>query len=128
MILNKPEQARLSKPELTQDDIEYFKNKFGNRFVRALRAVEENKVQKYFFRPSETYTWIVKGTKREYLIIPDILCTGRDFYQSVVISGDATTCYHLLAQRIAEIRESYEVIESTDAKRRELYNTWRLTD
>ena len=127
MILNKPETRRLSKPDLTQEDIEYFKNKFGNRFVRALRAVEEKKVKKYHFRPSDTYSWIVKGTKRDYLIIPDIFCTGRDFYQSVVIAGDATTCYHLLAQRIAEIRGIYEEIESTDTERRELYNKWRKT-
>ena len=128
MILNKSETKRLSKNELTQDDIEYFKNKFGNRFVRALRAVEEGKVLKYTFKPSETHTWIVKGTKREYLVIPDIFCTGRDFYQSVVISRDATTCYHLLAQQIAELRNSYKIVKSTDAERRHLFIKWRKTN
>jgi predicted nucleic acid-binding Zn finger protein len=128
MILNKSEIKRLSKSELTQDDIEYFKNRFGNRFVRALRAVEEGKVLKYNFSPSDTHTWIVKGTKREYLVIPDIFCTGRDFYQSVVISRDATTCYHLLAQQIAEIRNSYKVIKATDAERRHLFVKWRKTN
>jgi predicted nucleic acid-binding Zn finger protein len=128
MILNKSEVKRLSKDELSQDDIEYFKNKYGNRFVRALRAVEEGKVMKYEFMPSCTYAWIVKGTKREYLVIPDVFCTGRDFYQSVVISRDADTCYHLLAQKIAEIRNFYTTIESTDAERRRLYVKWRKTN
>ena len=128
MILNKSEIKRISKNELTQDDIEYFKNRFGNRFVRALRAVEEGKVLKYTFSPSDTHTWIVKGTKREYLVIPDIFCTGRDFYQSVVISRDATTCYHLLAQQIAEIRNSYKTIKATDAERRQLFVKWRKTN
>ncbi len=128
MILNKSETKRLSKSELTQDDIEFFKSKFGNRFVRALRAVEEAKVQKYQFKPSETHVWIVKGTKKEYLVIPEIFCTGRDFYQSVVISGDSTTCYHLLAQRIAEIRGAYEIVDSTDAERRRLFTKLRKTN
>ena len=127
MVLPQPEVTRLSKDNLTQDDIEFFKNKYGKKFIRALRAVEERKVVKYHFLPSESETWIVEGS-REYLVIPDLYCTCRSFYQEVVISREVSMCYHLLAQRIAEIRGQFQPKESTDTERRQLFVEWRRTD
>jgi predicted nucleic acid-binding Zn finger protein len=127
MVLSQPEVTRLSKDDLTQDDIEFFRNKYGKKFIRALRAVEEGKVAKYHFLPSESETWIVEG-RREYLVVPNLYCTCRSFYQEVVIAREVTMCYHLLAQRIAEIREQYKPIESTDTERRQLFVEWRRTD
>ena len=128
MTLPLHEVKQLSKEELTQDDIEYFKDKYGKRFVRALRSVEENRVVKYFFQPSSSTTWIVRGKRREYLVIPETYCTCRSFYQDVVISRESKLCYHLLAQRIAELRSQYDIIESSDAERRKKYVEWRRTD
>lgn len=128
MILQPHEVKMLAKKELTQEDIEHFKDKYGKRFVRALRAVEENKVLEYRFRPSDTTTWIVRGHRREYLVIPDIYCTCRSFYQDVVMSRDSKMCYHMLAQKIADIRDQFRKVESTDADRRRLYVEWRRTD
>ena len=122
------EIKRLSKEELTQDDIEHFKQKYGKRFVRALRSVEEKRVLKNNFKPSSSTTWIVRGRRREYLVIPETYCTCRSFYQEVVISREAKMCYHLLAQKIAEIRNLHSVIESSDAERRKLAVEWRRTD
>ncbi|MHA1480365.1 MAG: hypothetical protein ACTSQZ_02935 [Candidatus Thorarchaeota archaeon] len=122
------EIKRLSKEELTQNDIEHFKQKYGKRFVRALRSVEEKRVLKYIFKPSSSTTWIVRGRRREYLVIPETYCTCRSFYQEVVISREAKMCYHLLAQKIAEIRNLHLVIESSDAERRKLAVEWRRTD
>lgn len=122
------EIKRLSKEELTQDDIEHFKQKYGKRFVRALRSAEEKRVLKYNFKPSSSTTWIVRGRRREYLVIPETYCTCRSFYQEVVISREAKMCYHLLAQRIAEIRNLHLEIESSDAERRKLAVEWRRTD
>lgn len=128
MSLPKPEVDRLAKETLTQSDIEYFKNKYGKKFVKALRTVEEGKIVRYRFQPSESVTWIVKGRGRQYRVIPEIYCTCRSFYQDVVISRETTMCYHLLAQRIGEIRGEFENQESTDAERRKLYVEWRRTD
>jgi predicted nucleic acid-binding Zn finger protein len=128
MSLPQSEVNRLSKENLTQDDIEYFKNKYGKKFVKALRTVEEGKIVRYHFSPSESVTWIAKGRGRQYLIIPELYCTCRSFYQEVVISRETNMCYHLLAQRIAEIREEYETQKSTDIERRKLYVEWRRTD
>jgi len=118
----------LSEHELTQRTVEHFKDKYGKRFVRALRAVEEGKVVRYYFTPSETSTWIVQGHQREYLTIPEVYCSCRSFYQSVVIARDTDLCYHLLAQRIAEIRNQFRSISSTDTERRRMYVNWRRTD
>ncbi len=128
MSLPQSEVNRLSQENLTQDDIEYFKNRYGKKFVKALRTVEEGKIVRYQFSPSEAVTWIVKGKGRQYLVIPEIYCTCRSFYQEAVISRETNMCYHLLAQRIAEIREEYKNQESTDTERRKLYVEWRRTD
>jgi predicted nucleic acid-binding Zn finger protein len=128
MSLPQSELNRLSKKTLTQNDIEYFKNRYGNKFVKALRSVEERKIVRYQFHPSESVTWIVKGRGRQYLVIPGLYCTCRSFYQDVVISRETNMCYHLLAQRIAEVRKEYETQESTDTERRKLYVEWRRTD
>ncbi|MBE0526674.1 MAG: hypothetical protein IH631_07005 [Candidatus Thorarchaeota archaeon] len=128
MALSLSEEKKLSQENLTQSDIDYFRNKYGKKFVRALRVVEEKKVEKYHFKPSDSITWIVKGRARQYMVIPKIYCTCRSFYQEVVISRESNMCYHLLAQQIAEIRNQHEHIDSTDTARRKLYVEWRRTD
>ena len=128
MVLSLSEEKKLSHENLTQSDIDYFRNKYGKKFVRALRVVEEKKVEKYHFKPSDSITWIVKGRARQYMVIPKIYCTCRSFYQEVVISRESNICYHLLAQQIAEIRGQHEHIDSTDTVRRKLYVEWRRTD
>jgi predicted nucleic acid-binding Zn finger protein len=128
MALTAHEIALLSQDELKQADIEYFRGKYGLRFVRALRAVEERRVAEYHFKPSGSNAWIIRGLRREYFVIPEVYCSCRSFYQSVVIARKVDACYHLLAQRIAEIRSSYETVESTDADRRRLFVQWRRTD
>lgn len=128
MSLSLTEMKKLSKESLTQSDIDYFRKKYGKKFVRALRVVEEKKIEKYHFKPSDSVTWIVKGKTRQYMVIPKIYCTCRSFYQEVVISRESTMCYHLLAQQIAEIRNQYDVVNSSDTARRKLYVEWRRTD
>ena len=75
MILSTSEINRLSQEELTQDDIEYFKTKYGKKFVRAMKTVDEGRVLYFHFHPSDSSTWIVKGKRRQYMVIPDIYCT-----------------------------------------------------
>ena len=128
MALPPTDVKRLSKEELTQSDIEFFRDKYGKRFIRALRAVEEDRAIKYSFQPSGTTKWVVRGQRREYLIVPQVFCTCRSFYHSVVIDREISMCYHLLAQQIAEIRDHYQSIETTDANRRKMSAELRRTD
>ena len=92
MSLSLIEEKKLSQENLTQSDIDYFKKKYGKKFVRALRVVEEKKVEKYNFKPSDSTTWIVKGRARQYMVIPKTYCTCRSFYQEVVISRESIMC------------------------------------
>ena len=128
MALSPIEERKLSQETLTQSDIDYFRKKYGKKFVRALRVVEEKKVERYHFKPSDSTTWVVKGRRRQYMVIPQIYCTCRSFYQDVVMARDTNMCYHMLAQQIADIRSQYESIDSTDTARRKLYVEWRRTD
>ncbi|MGQ4912059.1 MAG: hypothetical protein ACTSV3_07505 [Candidatus Thorarchaeota archaeon] len=128
MILPANELKRLSQKNLTQEDIEFFRKRYGKKFVRAMKAVDEGRVVQYQFHPSDSYTWIVEGSGRQYMVIPDIYCTCRSFYQEVVIARETNMCYHLLAQKIAEVRNEYRVRRATDVERRELYVEWRRTD
>jgi predicted nucleic acid-binding Zn finger protein len=128
MALSPIEERKLSQEDLTQGDIDYFRDKYGKKFVRALKVVEEKKVERYLFKPSESLTWIVKGRRRQYMVIPKTYCTCRSFYQEVVIARESNMCYHILAQQIAEIRNQYKSIDSTDTARRKLYVEWRRTD
>lgn len=128
MILSPYEEKRIGRTTLSQSDIQYFRQRYGKRFIRALRAVEEDRVVQYHFLPSDSTTWIVQGSARQYLTIPDTYCTCRSFYQDVVIAGEYKFCYHLLAQSIAETRDQFITRESNDAQRRVLYDKWRRTD
>jgi predicted nucleic acid-binding Zn finger protein len=128
MVLPPTEVRRLEKKELTQSDIEYFQHRYGKKFVRAFKTAEDGKVTMYHFHPSDTTTWIVRGRKRQYMVIPDVYCTCRSFYQDVVISRETDMCYHMLAQKIAQLRNLQGVCESTDSERRQLYVEWRRTD
>ena len=128
MALSLIEEKKLSRENLIQSDIDYFRKKYGKKFIRALRVVEEKKVDKYQFKPSGSITWIVRGRARQYMVIPKVYCTCRSFYQEVVISRDSNMCYHLLAQQIAELRNQYKLVDSTDTERRNLYVDWRRTD
>ena len=128
MSLPPNEVKRFSKEELTQDDIEYFRDKYDKRFIRALRAVEEGRAIKYSFQPSGSTKWVVRGQRRKYLVVPKVFCTCRSFYHSVVIDREISMCYHLLAQQISEIRNQYQSIEATDADRRKMSAELRRTD
>jgi predicted nucleic acid-binding Zn finger protein len=92
---------------------------FGQRFTKALDALEENRVKKYVFKPSGRTVWIVIGRERDYLIMPEAeFCMCDDFYFRV-LDRKIHLCYHLIAQKIARNLGWYEIIEEND----ELYDT-----
>ncbi|NWF97061.1 MAG: hypothetical protein HXY34_13040 [Candidatus Thorarchaeota archaeon] len=128
MVLSAYEVQLLAEPILSQSTVQHFRDRYGKRFVRALKLVEEGRVIRYHFSPSGSVTWIVRGRAREYLTVPDLYCSCRSFYQSVVIKNEFDMCYHMLAQKIAEIRKAYLSAESTDSERRRLFVMWRRTD
>lgn len=108
-----------SNRELRRISWQHLHNTFGDRFTKAWRLVTENRIKKYVFRPSDRIVWIAVGQSGEYLIYPNAgYCGCSDFYFRV-LDGEAALCYHLIAQKIAEALNRFDIIFEED----EVYNT-----
>ncbi|MBS7610022.1 hypothetical protein KEJ36_00355 [Candidatus Bathyarchaeota archaeon] len=110
---------------LPMETLEELLNLFGERFRLALQAIEEGRVKKYFFKPSNRVLWIVVGRKRDYEVLPEApFCSCQDFYFRV-LEGEAPLCYHILAQRIAEALGKYDVFHEDDELYERFMMEWR---
>jgi predicted nucleic acid-binding Zn finger protein len=98
---------------------------FGQRFTKAFEALRENRVKKYVFKPSGRTVWIVVGKERDYLLMPIAeFCTCDDFYFRV-LDKEVHLCYHLIAQKLANILEWYESLEEHDELYDSLMSEWK---
>jgi predicted nucleic acid-binding Zn finger protein len=98
---------------------------FGQRFTKALDALKEGRVKKYFFKPSGRTVWIVVGRERDYLIMPEAeFCTCHDFYFRV-LDKKVHMCYHLLTQKIAQNLGWFDALEENDECYAMLMNEWK---
>lgn len=87
---------------------------FGERGRRALKTVVSKRVKKYVLQPSNRVRWIIVGREEEYLVIPLVeYCSCKDFFY-YVMTGEAYACYHLLAQRIAELSGLFSKVSESD--------------
>ncbi|RLI15126.1 MAG: hypothetical protein DRO43_02165 [Candidatus Hecatellales archaeon] len=100
--------------------------RFGKRFENAWKAVTEGAVKKYVFQPSGRVIWIVVGKERDYQVLPEVdYCTCDDYYYRV-LDGEALLCYHLIAQRLAEALNRYELVETEENLYETFMSEWRL--
>ena len=98
---------------------------FGQRFNKAWEVVEERRVKKYIFEPSNRTVWIVIGKQRDYLIMPAAdFCTCDDFYFRVM-DGQIHLCYHLIAQKLSEASQIHDTYEERDELYEALMKEWR---
>ena len=98
---------------------------FGQRFAKAWKAIKDKRVKRYVFRPSNRVVWIVVRKGRDYLIMPAAyFCTCDDFYFRVM-DRQIHLCYHLIAQKLAEALESYDLYEEDDELYDVLMKEWR---
>jgi predicted nucleic acid-binding Zn finger protein len=105
--------------KLTGKELTKLYETFGQRFVKALAALRENRVKKYVFKPSGRTVWVVVGKERDYLVMPEAeFCSCDDFYFRV-LDREIHLCYHLIAQKLANNLKWYNIIEEHD----ELYDT-----
>ena len=101
---------------------------FGKRLENALQALEEKRVKRYVFKPSQKVIWIVVGKERDYQIIPSAeFCTCDDFYFRVM-DREVHLCYHLIAQKLAEVLGEYDTIEEYDDLYETLMREWRAPE
>jgi len=98
---------------------------FGQRLHRALEALEEQRVKKYVFQPSGRTVWIVVGKEREYLVMPAVEYCGCDDFYFQFHQGHL--CYHIIAQKLAEATDRYDLIEDEDKLFDVLIKEWKAT-
>lgn len=99
---------------------------FGKRLENALKTVEERAVKKYVFKPSGLTVWIIVGKERDYQVIPSVnYCSCDDFYFRV-IGKEVPLCYHIIAQKIAEALNKFELITESDTFFDILMKEWRF--
>lgn len=108
------EIARLLREQgVTRECEEKLVQAFGERGRKALKTVVSKRVKKYLLSPSNRVRWIIVGREEEYLILPLKYCSCKDFF-FYVMTGEAYTCYHLLAQKIAEFSGLFAEVRETD--------------
>lgn len=111
--------------KLTGKNLTKLYEAFGQRFVKAFEALKENRVKKYVFKPSKRTVWIVVGKERDYLVMPEAeFCSCDDFYFRV-LDKEVHLCYHLIAQKLANVLEWYETIEEHDELYESLMAEWK---
>lgn len=115
---------RLSK-EISRHNWQRLRSTFGDRFDKSWKLVTENRIKKYVFKPSNRTLWVAIGQNAEYLIYSHAeYCSCSDFYFRV-LDNEKAYCYHLLAQKIAEVLNHYDLIEEDDEAYEALLEIWK---
>ena len=109
--------------EETEDHLHKLSVVFGSRFVKAQDALTKGRVKKYVFLPSGRVVWIVVGKQREYLVMPAAdFCSCEDFYFRF---DRGHLCYHIIAQRLAEVTGQFAFFEDDDSFYEILIREWK---
>ena len=115
---------RFSK-EISRHNWQRLRSTFGERFDKSWKLVTENRIKKYVFKPSNRTLWVAIGQNAEYLIYSHAgYCSCSDFYFRV-LDNEKAYCYHLLAQKIAEALNHYDLIEEDDEAYEALLEIWK---
>ena len=115
-VLEKVCEEAKSKGEVTGKQLTQLSEALGSRFTKAWETLKDERVKKYVFSPSGRIVWIVVGREREYQIMPAAgFCSCDDFYFRVM-DKEVHLCYHLIAQKLAEALEKYNLVKEKDKK------------
>ena len=115
---------RISR-EISRQSWQRLRNTFGDRFDKAWKLVTENRVKKYIFKPSGRSLWVAIGNNAEYLIYSHAgYCSCSDFYFRV-LDNEQAYCYHLLAQKLAEALNHFDLVEEDDEAYDQLLEIWK---
>ncbi len=124
ILENVCEEAKANK-KISDEQFTQLKEAFGSRFAKAWEAIQEERVKKYLFSPSNRTVWVVVGREREYQIMPAAgFCSCDDFYFRVM-DREANICYHLIAQKLADALGLYDKIEEEDRLYDFLMEDWK---
>ncbi len=99
---------------------------FGSRFDKAWEALREGRIKKYVFKPSGRTVWIVVGKRRDYLVMPEAeFCSCEDFYFKF---DKGHLCYHIIAQKLAEATDQFDLFEDDDRFYDVLIKEWKAVE
>jgi len=101
---------------------------FGERFTNGLDLASSQGVKKYEFKPSERVVWVVEGRTNEYQVIPDLPFCYCDDYYFRVMDRKRGLCYHIIAQRVAEALNQFQVIQGNDSQYSSITDRWRAKE
>jgi len=101
---------------------------FSKRFENAMALVDNRRVKKHMFKPSNRVIWTVLGRKGVYQVIPETNFCNCDDYYFRVIDREKTLCYHILAQRLAEALGRYTVKKLPDRAYRSITEKWKVEE
>lgn len=114
-----------TQKEISRTNWQRLRDVFGSRFDNAWRLVTENRVKKYIFSPSNRTIWVAIGNNAEYMIYSNAeYCSCSDFYFRV-LDEEKAYCYHLLAQKIAETLDHFDLIQEDDEAYDQLNSIWK---
>ena len=114
-----------AKRQVTDAHLTRLSLAFGSRFDRAWEALREGRIKRYVFKPSGRTIWIVVGKQRDYLVMPDAeFCSCEDFYFKF---DKGHLCYHIIAQKLAEATNQFDLIEDDDGFYDVLIREWKAS-
>ena len=124
-VLDKVCEEAKTKGEVTDKQLTQLLEALGSRFTKAWETLNEKRVKKYIFSPSNRIVWIVVGREREYQIMPAAgFCSCDDFYFRV-IDREVNLCYHLIAQKLADALGLFDKVEEHDEAYDFLMEEWK---
>jgi len=101
---------------------------FGERFTNGLDLASSNRVKRYEFEPSKRIVWVVEGRTNEYQVIPDLPFCYCDDYYFRVMDRKRGLCYHIIAQRVAEALNQFQIINGNDSQYSNITDRWRAKE
>jgi len=101
---------------------------FGERFTNGLDLASSNRVKRYEFKPSKRIVWVVEGRTNQYQVIPDLPFCYCDDYYFRVMDRKRGLCYHIIAQRVAEALDQFQIINGNDSQYSNITNRWRAKE
>jgi predicted nucleic acid-binding Zn finger protein len=120
-------QAIRAEGGVSDTHIGLLEAKFGSqRIQKALEALNDSRVKKYVFQPSGRIVWIVVGKERDYLVMPSTgYCSCDDFYYQF---DHGHVCYHVIAQKLAEATDHFDLFEDDDQFFDILIQEWKAPE
>ena len=101
---------------------------FGERFTNGLDLASSNRVKRYEFKPSKRIVWVVEGRTNQYQVIPDLPFCYCDDYYFRVMDRKRGLCYHIIAQRVAEALNEFQIINGNDSQYSNITDRWRAKE